>query len=275
MKTIIAPTDFSPISVNAVHYAVDLACSINASIHLLHVYQLPMMVSEIPVSAEMVDSIEKDAEEKMLKLKIEINKRAGKKVKIYSRIKMGTVLHEIEDMCKSLKPYAVVMGTQGSGAVKRALLGSNTLAAIRQLSCPLIAVPEQAKFAGITKMGLACDMKKVIDTMPSKEIKHLVKDFNAALHVIYINSEGDWVEEPKTVEQSAFLQEMLEELHPSYHTLNNPFIEEGINKYIKRNHLEMLIVVPKKHNLVEKLFHKSLSKELVLHTQVPILAIHE
>jgi nucleotide-binding universal stress UspA family protein len=273
MKTIIAPTDFSPASLNAVDYALDLACSINASIYLLHVYQLPISVSEIPVSAEEIEAVQKDAEGKMKRLKQKVDKKAGEKIKVYSRLKIGTILNEVESLCESVKPYAVVMGTQGVGAVKRFILGSNTIAAVRHLSYPLIAVPPKAKYTGIKKIGLACDMRKVIDTIPAKEIKLLVKEFKAELHVIYINSEGDPMHVPETVEESAFLQEMLDELHPSYHTLNNPHIEEGISAYAKRHDLDLLIVIPKKHGLLEALFHKSLSKQLVLHTHIPVMAI--
>ena len=165
------------------------------------------------------------------------------------------------------------MGTQGKGAVKRFVLGSNTIAAIRHLSYPLIAVPPKAKFTGIKKIGLACDMKKVIPTIPAREIKQLVEQFKAELHVIYVNSEGDPMHVPETVEESAFLQEMLEKLHPVYHTLNNPDIEDGISKYAKKHNFDLLIIVPKKHGLLETIFHKSHSKQLILHTQVPAMAI--
>src|SRR5581483_1565931 len=101
----------------------------------------------------------------------------------------------------------------------------------------------EAKFTGIKKIGLACDMRKVIKTMPVKEMKLLLKEMKAQLHVIYVNSEGDPMHVPETVEESAFLQEMLDELHPTYHTLNNPSIEEGISKYAKRHNLDLLIVI--------------------------------
>lgn len=273
MKTIIAPTDFSPTSLNAVDYALELACSINASLYLIHVYQLPITVSEIPVSAEEIEAVQKDAEEQMKHLKKEVIKKAGGKIKVYSRVTIGTILHEVEDLCQSLKSYAVVMGTQGTGAVKRFSLGSNTIAAVRHLSCPLIAVPPKTKFTGIKKIGLACDMQKVINTIPAREIKQFVEEFKAELHVIYINSEGDPLHMPETVEESAYLQEMLEKLHPVYHTLNNPNIEDTISNYAERHHLDLLIVIPKKHGLLEALFHKSQSKKLILHTQVPVMAV--
>ena len=39
MKTLVVPTDFSSVSVNAMNYAVDMAQAINAELVLFHIYQ--------------------------------------------------------------------------------------------------------------------------------------------------------------------------------------------------------------------------------------------
>ena len=50
MKTIIIPTDFSGNALYAAYYALDLAAMIGARLNLLHVYTLPVQVSEIPIA---------------------------------------------------------------------------------------------------------------------------------------------------------------------------------------------------------------------------------
>jgi len=45
MRTIVAPTDFSSVSINALNYAADLAAAIEADLILLHVVQIPITVS--------------------------------------------------------------------------------------------------------------------------------------------------------------------------------------------------------------------------------------
>ena len=49
MKTILVATDFSPAAFNAVNYAADMAIAIKADLLLLHVYQIPVGYSEIPI----------------------------------------------------------------------------------------------------------------------------------------------------------------------------------------------------------------------------------
>lgn len=275
MKVIIAPTDFSDFSVNAVNYAADMASSIHASLALLNVCQIPMSFSEVPVPAETLTNLVKDAEKRIEKLKETLVKRTGGRIRIYAEVKTGFVIQELQEYCNLLKPYAVVMSTQGAGAVERFLFGSNTTSAMKHILWPLIVVPPQAEFTSIRKIGLACDMKNVMDTAPVDEIKALVKEFKASLHVIHINTGDDIKYGPEIVDQSGQLQEMLDELHPSYHFLDEVDVEEGLSAFADTNKLDLLIVVPKKHNVISTLFHKRHSKQLVMHTHVPVMAVHE
>jgi Universal stress protein family. len=50
MKTIIVPTDFSPVAANALKYAIDMANDIGAQIILLNTYQVPVSYSDAPIS---------------------------------------------------------------------------------------------------------------------------------------------------------------------------------------------------------------------------------
>ena len=61
MKTIIIPTDFSPIAANALHYGINMAQAIDASILLLHVYQVPITMTDVPIVLVSVEELQKNA----------------------------------------------------------------------------------------------------------------------------------------------------------------------------------------------------------------------
>lgn len=275
METIIVPTDFSSISLNAANYGAEMASSINAELLLLHISVLPVAYSEVPYPIENID-LTSDAEEKILRVKNELVERTGGKIKIDTEVRTAaTVSGELANYCKSKKPYAVVMGTQGSSAIERAFFGSNTINAVKHLSSPVIVVPPEAKFTNIKKIGLACDLKNVDETVPFAQIRSLVNQFNADLYILHINPEGEkgyTVE--KTIESKA-LQNMLDDLHPFYRFIDFDDIEAGLEEFAETNNLDLLITVPKRHNILDKIFRKSHSKKLVMHTHVPIMAIHD
>lgn len=275
MKTIVTPTDFSAISLNAVNYAADLACVISTNLSLIHVCAIPIAINEVPVPAYSIAELVTGAEEQMKLLKEDIMHRTRDRIKIITVVKQGDVVLGIDDYCASVDPYAVVMGTESTGAFESFLLGGKTISAMRQLSWPLIVVPPDVKFASLRKIGLACDLKKVVETVPVKEIKSLVKEFHAAFHVLHVSTESEDSFSAETVEESGWLQEMLGELNPKYHFINDTDIEKAVNEFAEKNNLDLLIIIPKKHTLISKIFQHSHSKRLVLHTHVPVMAIHE
>lgn len=275
MKTIIVPTDFSPVATNALHYATEMAKKINASILLLHIYQVPVSFTDAPVVLVSIEDLRKAAEERIHKLKGEVEHLVSGSVKIYAETRLGNVADELENVCKKINPFAVVMGSKGSTGMERILFGSNTLTAIRHLTSPVICVPPGKTFGqGIQRIGFACDFKNVVENTPTKFILEFTKAFHAALHVLNVSTAVQLPDEEKP-EQSVLLQTMLEEVKPEYHFIQHHDIEEAINEFAEKNNLDLIISIPKKHKLLESLFQTSSSKQLVYQSSVPVMCVHE
>lgn len=275
MKTIVAPTDFSPVSLNAVYYAADMARVTGCSLSLLHITSIPVVLgdAQFPVFVALNDA--NNGSEKLESLKNELHSRTNDEVKIYAIIREGNIVTEIRSYCKIVQPYSIVMGAETAGGLGSMLGNAFTIDAIKELKWPVIVVPEDARFTNIRTIGLACDFKDVPNTIPIEEIRKIVNEFGAELHVLHVSETASEATNPESVEQGGWLQEMLFGLNPSYHFINNIDIEKGIDEFVEKNNFDMLIVVPKKHDLLHKLFAPSWSNRLVLHSHVPILAVHE
>ncbi len=275
MKTIIVPTDFSPIATNAMNYAADMAQAINASITLLHVYQVPVSMTEVPVVMVSVDELKKGSEEKLRELKADLEHVSSGKLKVYTESRLGNTVDELEDLCQHLQPFAVVMGTKGSTGLERILFGSTTLTAIKHLKWPVIVVPPGKEYGkGIKKVGFACDFQEVVETTPTDYIKSLVSEMHAELHVLNVDYQGKHFE-PETPEQSLLLHTLLEDMNPNYHFINHEDIEDGLNDFSEKNNLDLLITIPKKHKLLEGIFKPSSTKQLLVQSKVPVMCVHE
>lgn len=275
MKTIIVPTDFSAIATNALHYALEMAKKVNASILLLHVYQVPVSFTDTPIVLVSVEELRKGAEEQMLKLKEEVEHMVSGSVKVYTETRLGNVSDELENLCNKINPFAVVMGTKGSSGMERMLFGSNTLNAIRHLTWPVICVPPGKTWGqGIRKIGFACDFRDVVKTTPTHSIIEFVKAFNASLDVLNVDYHNKHFK-PETPEQSLLLHTLLEEAGPAYHFIEHADIEDGINEFAEKNNLDLIITIPKKHKLLGQLFKPSSTKQLVYQAHVPVMCVHE
>ncbi len=275
MKKIIIPTDFSPAALNATHYAMDMAVAINASVHLIHIYQLPMSVTDAPLVLISVDELKENAEKKLLKLKQDLEHVALGKIEITTESHLGDLTDELEDICNKIQPFAVVMGTRGHSAVERALFGSNTISVIKHLTWPVICVPTGKEYgSGIKQIGLACDFREVLETTPVSMIKTFVKEVKAELHVLNVDPDNKH-EKAETPQQVLLLQTALEDMKPKYHFIQNKDVEDGINEFAETNNLDMVIAIPKKHKLLANLFKKSSTRQLVFESHVPVMCIHE
>ena len=163
MKTIIAPTDFSTVSLNAVNYAADLAASINAKLILLNVVTIPIVVSEIPVPEPVFGDMIYDSSQDLGELADKLKVRTNGKIEISSEIMIGTIEYQIAEIVKHQKPFALVMGLTTGKSAERFFFGSKTLSAIKYVHFPVLIIPEDVKFTEIKKIGLACDFENVKD----------------------------------------------------------------------------------------------------------------
>ncbi|HLF46749.1 MAG TPA: universal stress protein [Chitinophagaceae bacterium] len=275
MKTIIVPTDFSPAATNALNYAADMAKEINASMMLLHVYQVPVSMSEVPAVLISANALKTSSESKLKELKKAVEHITSGKIKIYTEARDGNVIDEIEKLCERINPFAVVMGTTGTSSIERIFFGSTALNAIRNLTRPVIVVPPGKEFGkGVKKIGFACDFRQVVESTPVQFIRQVVKEFNAELHVLNVDFKNKEFG-PETPEQSLLLHEMLKNLEPVYHFIEHADIEDGINEFAEKNNLDLVIAIPKKQKLFEGIFKSSSTKQLVMQSRIPVMCIHE
>lgn len=273
MKTLIVPTDFSSASVNALNYALALAKEINARIILFHAYQIPVTFSEVPVVTISLEELQRETDAKMEQLLQDARHVSSGALDISIENILGNTVEELSELCNKYTPFAVVMGTKGAGALERMIIGSTTLDAIKELTVPVLIVPPGAVYKSIHKIGFACDFRDVKETIPANAILEFIAAFKASLHILNVDFKEKHFsgETPLETEE---IHELLGAVNPSYHYINSTQVDEGINAFSDANRIDLLITVPKKHSFWESIFRKSQSSELVLHSHLPIVAMH-
>jgi nucleotide-binding universal stress UspA family protein len=274
MKKIVAPIDFSETSENAAGYAASLAEFYGADLWLYHAYGMMVPVSEIDAMFINPKQMQQAVEYEMEEFKKRIQSALRRTINIHIKAEIATFTQGLTSLCNELKPDMVVMGLSGKNALARLVVGGNTIRVIQQLSYPVLVVPSKAEFIPIRKIGFACDYEKVKITTPINPLKKFVYHFNAellVLNVAYNNSDAD----PEKIEQGKYINELLKEFKPSFQTILSADITNGINWFIEKENIDIMVVIPKKHNLMDKLFSRSHTKDLLYHTHIPVLCMHE
>ncbi len=141
MSTIIFPTDFSDISIAALPWVLDMANTLDASIHCLYVVEEPQIYSTldmgavaIPTTGELVESAESRIQAFMTKhLSNSPHGHEGK-------IVVGHAATEIVNYANEAGAKLIVMSTHGYSGMKHVLLGSTTEDVLRHASCPVLSI---------------------------------------------------------------------------------------------------------------------------------------
>lgn len=274
MKKIIACTDFSNNAKAAVDYAFALAQYYKAELVLLHSYLVPVPVSEVPPSAEMFEQTRQTAEQFINELKEELEVKNTAAVPVSTYTENENLLLCLQEYCKKNNPDLVVLGTRGHRDIVDVLVGSNTIKVINHLTYPLLVVPAGAKFNLLKKIGFACDFEKVVETTPVDLLKKLVTDFNAELFVLNVDYKNKHFK-PETPEESMLLDHLLFKLKPRYQFLEGKDMPSTIDEFAQKNKLDLLITIPKSHSFFERFFKGTHTHQLIYHTHIPLLCVHE
>ena len=261
-RIIVVPVDFSANAANAARYAAELAVSVSAELILLHVLEAP--AGETQTKQYATQETYDTAFNKLNSLKETLTDHSAGKINIAIEIERGKVAPRIKEYCTKKGPFLVVMGMTSNF-----LPGSNSMDAMYHLKYPLIIVPGRAHFRAIESIGLALDKASVSDHHLQFLIM-LQQIFDAKVEVLYVNTDKAKASDP---ERFSFLRAELAGLRYEFHSITTHKLEEGMNKLLDDVQVDILVLIPKFHVFFE--FHESQSKKLLLHSRVPVMAIHE
>lgn len=274
MKKIIVPVDFSTTSENAAEFAGNLAIFYDAEILLYHAYEVPVAIAEITYQAFDIAETQRAADHELLLVKDALQDKLRSKVTIKIMSELAPFTEGMVALCETENPDLVVIGLSGKDALTKLIVGSNTVKLMHLLKYPILIVPPKAAFTPVRKIGFACDYKQIEKNTPVDLLKKMVTDFNAELHIINVDFNNRNFT-PDTVNESYALKEMFKKITPIYSSIESESVTEGLNNYADETGLDWIVMIPKKHTLLQKLFSRSHSKEMLYHTHLPVLCVHQ
>ena len=270
MKKILVPTDFSKAAFNALEYAVNIAKKLDAEIILLNAYAVP----NSSVMIDLTDVLKKDSLNGLEEIKNKIS-ALHPEVKIETIDYNGDLMSSVRFCAAKNEIHLVVMGTTGATGLKETFIGSNTATLIQEINIPLIAIPKGAKLGEKLNIGVSTDLKNLKNINVFEKVKDLAKAYDGEFHLINVSEDLSKVNPTEFVEHAADVEDIFSGFKHSFKFLENTDFESEILDYIDENNLNMLVVISRKRNFFERLFHKSISRKLAMHSPVPIVILSE
>jgi nucleotide-binding universal stress UspA family protein len=140
IQRILVPSDFTETSDRALDFAIELARKFDASITVVHVYQIPAMgfADGGYIAGAEVASQLSTAGQKRLDGVVDSKKTSG--VPMSAILREGVAWEEVNAVAKEIDANLIVIGTHGRRGLARALLGSVAENVIRTSTIPVLVI---------------------------------------------------------------------------------------------------------------------------------------
>ena len=265
MKTILAPTDFSDASVNALSFAAELSKRAAARLVIVNILQKAEDEEE---TKTRLKSIESD-----LKLSL------GSDLKPEFSFAHGDLITTLKKIIAVEHPDLIVMGTKGASGLKKILIGSNTVKVIANTKIPVLVIPEVARFEnfllkGKNRIVLATDLDQLENEDSLNKLKEIaLLIIEPKVRVLSVRPKNKGLSHQKRWERDQLLALFKPEIESERVTVFSNNVIGGINFYLEKNNDTGLIAMIARDS--GALIQKHYTKEMASHTHLPLLVLHD
>lgn len=275
MKKILFPTDFSATSLNAFEYAIDLASHHqNVSIHILHVYDEPVISGGI--TPGMINAVNETFEikefENFKSHTSDFKKIAEAKqlqhIPLIFDLKRGLLDLIMEEVIDNEKVDFIVMGSNGADSIEDKILGSNTYNTIINTSIPVLSIPKNASFSGFKNIVFTTNF----EGNSKQALEHLldiVQNYNTHINCLYVDNKNknyqNILEEWKAYFQNKSVV---------FTVLKDSDSAKAVSEFLEKNPVDLITTVKRNESFFEKLFTSSFTKKIANEGKIPLLAFH-
>lgn len=277
--TILVPLDFSKCSENALAIAMQLADKTQSKIIAIHVVQITdggdmENFAFVPDDYQLKTEIaQKGLDESIASVTKMLGRDQSQNKEIDTLIGVGTVETTICEAAKKNRADFIIMGTQGEVSLLDKYLGSTAYNVIKHAHCPVMAIPENSNLPQKIVLGYATDFSDA-DVYEIWKSTQLFRHFEPTVKCVHFYESGATVN-PKINELELYFKETQPDVNIEFFSFLSVNKMQDIHNFIKREHVNVFVMYKPKRTIFESLFHSSWTKEIALHSQVPLLVFKD
>lgn len=261
MFTIIVPIDFSPVSDNAVMYALafnDLYDNVHFEFYHTYFYH-EISEANKDFTAEAVKHLDN----------LLAAHGGDKKVSYNLTVNDGFLVDNVKKIADATNAALVIMGITGKNKVEQKVIGSNTLALAKQIETPVLIIPAHATNKGVKNLGLAIPFNKdTISLVPYLKIRNVVSLLATQLHIISVEASNNT---HVVLAGENAVRHMFDDLNPKYQLYKSDDVIASIHRCIDEESLDVITTIAEEHGFWESIFRKSITDTLAYSNKVPLL----
>jgi nucleotide-binding universal stress UspA family protein len=276
MKKLLVPVDFSKTSTTAFDVAYDIAKKDGADIIALHVVE-----EATPESYRITGEWQKGNWEDRL-FTYKLLEKAKKQleafvltpkyndVKITGELRLGNPFHGMNSIITEHKVDLVVMGTRGHTKLEEMVIGTNTEKVVRHSHCPVLTVHKKPATTDFKNIVYATAMSKDEEVF-SRIIKRAQQIYNATIHLVRINTPGDFQRDRVVKDYMNKFAKSLGLKNFTVNVYNDISEEEGIIYFADSIDADLIAMATHGRTGFAHVMAGSIAEDVVGHSKRPVL----
>lgn len=275
MKTILLPTDFSPNSISAARFAVEMFKDVKCQFYILNVQKASSFISDdfrtMSPSTTIYQTLIATAKTSISKLIKQLESPKNKNHSFEAMVDYDNFIDAINQACEMKGIDLIVMGTKGATGAERILFGSNTVRVMQRSKTPVLAIPNQCKFIGFEKIAFTSNYRTFYNKEELAPLIQLAELFSSKIDVVHMVEEEHLSREQEN--NKAFLDACFRFISHEFVDLEKHDIFDAVEDYIKKNDVKLLAMMSRRHSFFERLFTTHNVETFGFKVDVPMLVM--
>lgn len=279
MKNILIPTDFSENSHIAIRFALEYFSDVPVNFFILHVSHSCDAV-QMGLSGSLIGGNERSqvGNNPISAIEREIEYcescTANPYHKFYTLYEEMLLVEAIRKQIGENEIDAIVMGTKGDSQSGTDEMGSHTYEVITKVKCPIMVIPENARYSGIRNIAFVTDYNAIYRNRVIATLSEALYLHHSPLRVLNIRTKNTNLT-PTQIDNKGFLHYFFKDIKHSFHYMENINLEPGIQNFVETWEISMVAIAAKNLNFIQRLMLRPVSETITYHTDIPFLVLHE
>lgn len=167
----------------------------------------------------------------------------------------------------------IVMGTTGGGTLTHKLFGSVSMEVSKNAQAPVLFVPPGISYQGFPNMLYASNFES-LDSLRIQQAISFARRFDSQIHFVHIGPPG---EKGLAMERKLF-EANYQESEPDkpfiFTKMVSDDIADPLYEYAFYHRIGLLVFVTHQRSFWENFLHKSITREVLSSSALPVLVIH-
>lgn len=272
--TILVPTDFSEVSLEALNMVSLLSAKFEVELHLLHVIEANDMVLHDDIElSEGVDLSFYHQEIETSKINFKKLKDAG--IDFAEHVSLGLLTSEIKKSSIFLKADLVILGINEHHNFLDKLSSSEAQQLVRHLGVPVISVKVNTFLnQQLSNILLVADYEYFGKGIQISLIKTIAEAFSSTIHLLQILREDDENQLDVIEAQMEFFASMHQLKNYQIHLYRDLEITQGIRNFNKETEMDLVCIRTHGRKGFSHFIYGSIAERLINNCKKPVLTFH-